>query len=1114
MSMTTRITVALMVGALLAGCKREEEPQTEPQPAPQQPENQPEPPDDPVEAPDQEAISLNNRGVGLMGKFQYAEARDVFEQVAAAHPDWHDVKVNLAIATLNRQQDGDIERALEILEGVIVEVPDHARAQYCAGLLKLYVGPPNDPLPHFKAAAESAPDDAAAAYYVGQALSNARDHEAALEWYERAIEADPYLRSGYYAASRALRILRRPDDASQMLATFQRLENNPRAHTVEFKYKKMGGLGEAVTIGDSARPLVHFEIPSEPLAFGASLFPPSDIDVSRFSVSSCDIDGDGTQEKLVIGASVTQSRPNFLSPGAELPEGASLDFVETPDVNAALWGDINNDGMPDLYLCRNGSNELWMQIGPAVFRENAAEMGVTNGTLNTVDGMLVDADHDGDLDIICVNADGPNDLLSNNGDGSFRSIGESQGINGGDRASRQVVVADLDSDRDADIIFIHEQAPHEVFLNDRLWEYREADGVGSFRDTEILAAVHADLGADGLMDLIAIDADGNLRSWTWNGGGLEGEVRVPSIFDNPNVVRLCVEDVTGDGVLEVLASDTEQVTVFDSSWNVIQQAPFGLVTPIAANDTGPAFAALSDRTAQIGRTSHARLHPFAVVSFSGAEDPGQSMRSNASGIGVRAAARVGAQWIVRDTFRNGSGPGQSVGPLAFGLAGAETVDFINIDWPDGVFQSELDIPAGQITEITETQRQLSSCPVLFVWNGEKYEFVTDLLGVGGIGYAIGPGEYAQPRPWENVLLPESIAAPDADGRFSLLLTEPMEEACYLDSAALVAYNLPPGWQMVLDERMGILDPQPTGEPRFFRDEVVPIRAMNERGEDVLSAIVEADLTPADPGDLDRRFIGRLAGEFILELEFDQPIDALPGEPILIADGWVEYPYSQTSFAAWQAGATYDAPTIEARTSGDTWVTVLEQIGYPAGMPRRMSLPLVGLPEGTTAIRIRTNQEVYWDRLSIAGAEPCPEARRLELPLHEARLTYVGFPKRTDGPFRLPHYDYDERSPYWDTRYQVGDYTAFGPVTELVRAHDDGVVVFGPGEQVSLSYDPIEDAPAGWTRRLALETRGWCKDMDLFTHTGEAIGPMPSSGQPEDIRDALHDQYNTRFQAGR
>ena len=50
-------------------------------------------------------------------------------------------------------------------------------------------------------------------------------------------------------------------------------------------------------------------------------------------------------------------------------------------------------------------------------------------------------------------------------------------------------------------------------------------------------------------------------------------------------------------------------------------------------------------------------------------------------------------------------------------------------------------------------RWASSSSALY-WNGSKYEFVADVLGVGGIGYATGPGEYAPSRPWENLLLPD------------------------------------------------------------------------------------------------------------------------------------------------------------------------------------------------------------------------------------------------------------------------------------------------------------------------------------------------------------------------
>src|SRR5436190_10086754 len=52
--------------------------------------------------PADDMVGLNNRGVGLMGQFDYDAARDIFVGLAAAHPDRLELQVNLAIATLNR----------------------------------------------------------------------------------------------------------------------------------------------------------------------------------------------------------------------------------------------------------------------------------------------------------------------------------------------------------------------------------------------------------------------------------------------------------------------------------------------------------------------------------------------------------------------------------------------------------------------------------------------------------------------------------------------------------------------------------------------------------------------------------------------------------------------------------------------------------------------------------------------------------------------------------------------------------------------------------------------------------------------------------------------------
>src|SRR4051794_4177532 len=273
----------------------------------------------------------------------------------------------------------------------------------------------------------------------------------------------------------------------------------------------------------------------------------------------------------------------------------------------------------------------------------------------------------------------------------------------------------------------------------------------------------------------------------------------------------------------------------------------------------------------------------------------------------------------------------------------------------------------------------------------------------------------------------------------------MEEVAYLDSVRLVAYDLPAGWSMVLDERKAISAPEATGDPRFYREEALPNQAVDDRGDDVTRAVIAADGVAAPPGRVDRRFIGRTDGQR-LTLRFDRPLDRSRGEPMLVADGWIEYPYAQTLFAAWQAGAAYHAPTIEARGSDGRWRILRQEFGYPAGMPRRMSLPLGHLPPGTTELRIGTTQEIYWDRLAVAYSEPDASVVAHVLPLVSAHLASEGFPRREMHAWRRPSYDYDHRAPLLDTRYLKGRYTAMGPVTELIAAQDDALAIFGPGEE--------------------------------------------------------------------
>ena len=44
-----------------------------------------------------------------------------------------------------------------------------------------------------------------------------------------------------------------------------------------------------------------------------------------------------------------------------------------------------------------------------------------------------------------------------------------------------------------------------------------------------------------------------------------------------------------------------------------------------------------------------------------------------------------------------------------------------------------------LTSITELDRKPSSCPYLYIWNGSRFEFVTDFMGGGEMGYWHAPG---------------------------------------------------------------------------------------------------------------------------------------------------------------------------------------------------------------------------------------------------------------------------------------------------------------------------------------------------------------------------------------
>jgi len=1079
---------------------------------------------DGLASPDAQAIALNNRGVGLMGRYDYDAALQIFRQLITQYPQQLAFRVNHAIAQMNRQLDGDEADALRRFDALAAEYPGEPRVRYCAGLLEFRRGELARATEHLQAVLAADPHDPFAAYFLAQSFQQHGETSAALDWYRRALDADPYLRSAYYALAQLYRQQGQPDEARRHITLYQQLASNPRAQLVEFKYTRMGPKCEAGMAGAAAQPVEQrpagplFAEPGVPL----TLLPPAgDAQAGRPNLTVADIDEDGRLDLFVAGRAGEADAYNTVLLGQDdgtFAVAGDHPLAAIPAVNTALWGDFDNDGHTDVYLCRRGPNQLWQHADGGNWQDVTAATQTDNGTFNTVDGALFDADHDGDLDLFLVNGDGPDELLNNNLDGSFRPLAAERGLDGGQSATRQVLLLDIDNDRDTDIITLKAAPPHAVYTNELGWNYTPASDQAAFINTPMDALVSADNDADGHPELYALGADGGVMRWQVNRGDPWQKTVIGKLpaAEHP---QLELRDVDGDGHGELLLAGGEGLGVYTVQGDTLaplyrfpgDQAVLAWAAVVIDVGRGPAVAVLqADNALRLSPAGEGR-HAFIGIAPSGQDDNAATMRSNASGIGTRLALRSGSRWILTDNWRRHSAPGQGLQPVVAGLGGARQLDFVSLTWSDGVYQTELDLAAGQLHRINETERQLSSCPVLFAWDGERYAFISDLLGVGGLGYFIEPGVSAPPRPRENFLLPAGLLEP-RDGTYVIKIGEPMEEAAYLDAVRLVAYDLPPGWDLVLDERMAITAPEATGEVHYFQAEQLPVRAVTGDGKDVTARVTAADLDAAPVGELDRRFIGRLANEQVLILEFAQALEG--ARPVLVIDGWVEYPYSQTMFAAWQAQAGWRAPTLEARAGDGQWQVILKEFGYPAGMPRRMSVPLPGLPPGTTALRLRTNQEIYWDRVAVVQAGDLPQARRTPLRLANAHVAESGFARRSTGPQRQPHYDYAQRSPLWDTRYMAGHYTAFGTATELVAAVDDATAIIGPGEEVHLEFNAeLPSLPAGWRRRFVVEANGWAKDMDLYTAQGNTLAPLPSSGLAGGPRDALHARYNTRYRAG-
>ena len=179
-------------------------------------------------------------------------------------------------------------------------------------------------------------------------------------------------------------------------------------------------------------------------------------------------------------------------------------------------GDINNDGLIDLYFTANqSSNKLYLNQDNLQFEDITEKAGVAGKGTWSVGTTLADVNGDGWLDLYVSNvgnykaAQGKNELFINNQDGTFTESAKTYGL-AFEGFSTQAAFFDYDRDGDLDMYLLtHAVKNPEVFSEseirnktdeggDKLYQSQLAQGKTGFVDVTEQAGIYSSIIGFGL----------------------------------------------------------------------------------------------------------------------------------------------------------------------------------------------------------------------------------------------------------------------------------------------------------------------------------------------------------------------------------------------------------------------------------------------------------------------------------------------------------------------------------------------------------------------------------------------------------------------------------------
>ncbi len=413
-------------------------------------------------------------------------------------------------------------------------------------------------------------------------------------------------------------------------------------------------------------------------------------------------------------------------------------------------------------------------------------------------------------------------------------------------------------------------------------------------------------------------------------------------------------------------------------------------------------------------------------------------------------------------------------PLVFRLGSRKAVDTVRITWPNGLIQNEMNEPINKLSVIKEAQRLSGSCPMIFTWDGSRFVFITDVLGVAPLGASSGDGRFFPVDHDEYVSIPGEMLK-ERDGAYEVRVTEELHEVSYLDQIRLQALDHPADTEIVTNEKF---KSPPFPEFRLFgvKRRVYPLA---KRGTGLPETF--------------RRDTAGVAEMHHLDLDFGKA--APSNHAVLMLHGWVDWADGSTFLSATQEHKDLTFPYLQVKDVAGNWKTVVEDMGIPSGKPKAMAVDLSGkFLSNSREVRIVTNLCVYWDEVFLVEDDAPPAVRLSTAPVLSADLQFRGFSKLTIHPQRTQpeRFDYQTVSGTSMWNPTRGNYTRYGAVGNLLQDPDDRMVIMGSGDEVRLRFSArdLPPLPAGWKRDFLLLVDGWAKDADANTAFSQTVLPLP------------------------